>query len=77
MTFGTGSIVTSATSFSRTYSPLGVSNSRFSMSLKVSRVSGVLQTWTSYALPSRKMSPASSPASNRPAALRTSPGLSP
>ncbi len=52
MTLGTGSIVDLATSFRRTYPPLGVSISRFPMSLYVSRVSGVLQTWTSYALPS-------------------------
>ncbi len=47
ITLGTGTIRMSATSSSRTYSPEGVSIWRFATSARLSRVSGVLQNWTS------------------------------
>ena len=50
---------------------------RFSTSSRLWRASGTLQTWTSYALPPRKMSPTSSPAISVDAARRTSPGFKP
>ena len=47
------------------------------MSSRLWRASGMLHTWTSYALPARKMSPTSSPAIRVDAARRTSPGFRP
>ena len=77
MMLSAGFTRTSATSTSRTRSPLGVSIGRFRMSVRLRRVRGVLQTCTSYARAPLKMSPTSSLASSVPAARRTSPGLSP
>ena len=74
---GVGRMRTSATCLSTICPPSGVLSGRLMTSVKLFRVSGVLQTLTSYALPSRKMSPTSSPFMRVAAARRTSPGLSP
>jgi hypothetical protein len=75
--FGVGAIRTSATFESRIGLPAGVSIGSSLMLVRLLRVSGVLQTWTSYARPPRKMSPTSSLAIQVPDARRTSPGLTP
>ena len=77
MTLGTGPTLTLATSPRRTTVPDGVSIGRALTACTLVRVCGVLHTTVSYALPSRKMSPTSSPATRVAAARRTSPGFRP
>ena len=76
MELGLGWTFTVATSPSRTIFPLPVfvSRGRSLIAATLDRVPGVLHTTVSYALPLRKMSPTSSPATRVEAARRTSPG---
>src|SRR5215208_3542676 len=77
MALGVGARRTSATCSRGICSPPGVSIGSSRMLAALWRVSGVLQTCTSYALPPWKMSPTSSLATNVAAWRRTSPGLMP